>query len=255
MLVDKFKKQKLNQQTKPKVFLGGYSLVEMLITLAIISTLLTLVGILLTTLLKTSISTEARTTARKESEYLSAVLRINIANADPEKVLVFSAPNREMNEDGEFINLAGVDITAVSLDGSVANEIHVLPLNGNKWVCIAHAYVDTIEGPRGMLLRTSASLTTIPVDSIDGATHKKCFSPNPNPDLYTYLTYMNSSQINVNVPDINSALQFNAYSSPSGNVYVRTTIGVKPVEWIGGSRGALRPEYIRSSLVKTSLMK
>jgi type II secretory pathway pseudopilin PulG len=232
---------------------AGYSLVEMLISLGLISGVLVLVGLVLTTMIKTSIMADVRTLARTESEFLATVMQRNIENSIPDNVLLFNKANPYEIEEGVFVSNES-DFTHVLFDGTAATEVHMLPVTSDRWICIAVGY-EVVDGEEQVyVMRTSASTALIsPYDDV--ANHSSCFDPDDNADLYDYLTFFNSEQVSISTDELRYAFELRGVQSPYGNIYIQSIIGVSPLEWIGGTTGPLKPEYLRTSLFKTHSVK
>jgi type II secretory pathway pseudopilin PulG len=232
----------------------GYSLVEMLISLGLISGVLVLVGLVLTTMIKTSIMADVRTLARTESEFLATVMQRNIENSIPDNILLFNRTNPYIIENGAIVVNEAIEFNNVLFDGSVANEIHMLPLTSDRWVCIAPGY-EIVDGEEHVyIMRTTVSTSIIsPYDDIDN--HSSCFNPADNVELYDYLTYFNSEQVSISTEELRYAFELKGVQSPSDNLYIQSVIGVSPLEWIGGTTGPLKPEYLRTSLFKTHAIR
>jgi len=232
----------------------GYSLVEMLIALGLISGVLILVGLVLTTMIKTSIMADARTLARTESEFLAVVMQRNIANSIPDNILLFNRANPYLLENGSLVVNDSIEFNKVSFNGEIANEIHMLPVSGNRWICIAVGH-ELVDGEnRVFIIRTTASTSLIPSYG-DISSHSSCFNPAENTEMYDYLTYFSSEQVSISTVENPYAFELKAVKSPSGNLYIQSVIGVSPLDWIGGTTGPLKPEYIRTSLFKTHVIR
>lgn len=247
-----FIKKKKNKRTH----IEGYSLVEMLITLALISFVLTFVGIALTTMLKASIMSDARTVSRQEIEVLSSSLRLSIGNSRAERVQVFESDWTIL--DGDLIQEEVSPVFTAIAMGVPGNEIHILPTKADRWVCIASiskANPDVIGGIQKIVIRTSADFNVIPSTSTNLADHQKCFDPSANPELYDYMSFLTSESVTVNIPDTNNGFLITAYKSSNTNIFIDTHIGLTPLEWIGGTRGLLKPEFTRDAIYKTGLIK
>lgn len=245
----------MKKQDNTRSLINGYSLVEMLITLALISFVLTFVGVALTTMLKASIMSDARTKSRQEIEVLSTSLRLSIGNARSERVQVFESDWTIL--DGDLIQEEVSPVFTAIAVGSPGNEIHVLPTKADRWVCIAtvsKANPNVIGGIQKLVIRTSADFNVIPSSSTTLADHQKCFDPTANPELYDYMSFLTSESVTVNVPSINNGFMLTAYKSSNDNIYIDSHIGLTPLEWIGGSKGPLKPEFTRDAIYKTGLI-
>jgi len=228
----------------------GYSLVEMLISLALISGVLILVGLVLTTMIKTSIMADIRTLARTESEFLAAIMQRNIENSIPNNIFLFKRASPYLLENGNLIVNESIEFNQVAFSGEIANEIHMLPASSDHWICIATGR-EIIEGREHVYIMRTAASTALISSYGDMESHASCFNPSKNSEVYDYLTYFNSEQVSISTGEDSYAFELRGVKAPSGNLYIQSRIGVSPISWIGGTNGPLKPEYLRTNLFKT----
>lgn len=156
---------------------SGYTLLEMLITIAIISFVIMLVGVTLTTLIRTSMVSSIKMQIRDEADLIFDVIERNIKQTDPANILIYNSSNVRRYENGVvFTNDASANlITAYStllpegdltVAPNIANEIHVLPNKSTRWICIG--FFKNSAGTQGYIVKSS-------YPAMSGSDHRKCF--------------------------------------------------------------------------------
>lgn len=244
----KFKNNKHNKY-------GAYSLVEMLITMALISFLLTGVSLILNTMIRVSTMTDARTLARSETEFVTEVLDLAISNSGASNVSVFDSTGRGLTSDGQIVIVGSEAFEYVAPDsGIVGNEIHLISTKADRWTCIGY-FVGVVDGEEhGFILKTSASTELIPPGSTSALEHSRCFEPS-NPDLYEYLTYFNSFDISIESSPDNAPFTVQYYNGGDQNLYVVMGITARPENWVAGEQAYLSPYYHRELVSRTRKLK
>lgn len=220
----------------------GFSLVEMLITIAIMGTVMIISSTVLSTLIRVSTVSSNKVRARNESEFVLELLRRTIRNSDPSDVYVFRSNVAEGVSLGRFYDvendiIVGEVDESVYLNGlpenAVGNEIQFRPYGFANWLCLGF-FKDTDDPDKGYLLWTSG------YDLRDH--HEDCFAPN-NPS--SYLMLLNSDYINIKDFGI-SYMQ-----SADGNYIITFDILSEPMHWYLGPKAVLEREVYRKGVVST----
>jgi len=68
----------------------GFSLIEMLLTIAIISFVMTISAAVLSTLIRVSTSSSNKIRARNESEFVLELVRRTVRNSNPKDIRIFN---------------------------------------------------------------------------------------------------------------------------------------------------------------------
>lgn len=224
----------------------GFSLIEMLLTIAIISFVMTISSAVLSTLIRVSASSSNKIRARNESEFVLELIRRTVRNSNPKDISIFDNksgegkfssfryydPKENKMEDGHG---SASDIYEESLkEGEIGNEIHFRPYGYKDWVCIGY-FIAQKDGKEdmddGYLLMTSRS------DLI--SKHEDCFDNPP------YLIVLNSPYINVR--------DFNVFYTVSGDMSYLVSFDVilEPLDWyLGGNPNFIR-QVIRQGTIST----
>ncbi len=216
----------------------GFSLVEMLITIAIIGTVMLISSVTLTTLIKVSTVSSNKIRARNESEFVLELIRRTVRNSDPSDVLIFNSLDvRKYNSETLAIeNDASVDIENSYNDDGLGeneqgNEIHFRPYGYKDWICIGF-FLSSLEGSeRGYILRTTA-------EDLAGS-HESCF------DRSDYLISLNSDYVDINNFKI-------AYTiSNDSNYVIRFDIESEPIDWYLAPGAPINKKVFRQGIVST----
>lgn len=147
----------------------GVSLIEMIITIAIITAVVLVSSVTLNTLIKTSAISSAKTTTRQESEFVLELVRRNVRNSSEKDIYFYKTEGREFNETSDKlvddVNVTGYT-TPVS-EGSLANEVHFRPSGYTRWVCIGY-FPTTTNDTRGYIVKSSYPDNQNPTSCLDG---------------------------------------------------------------------------------------
>ena len=216
----------------------GFSLVEMLITIAIIGMVMLISSTTLISLIKVSTVSSNKIRARNESEFVLELVRRTVRNSDPSDVYIFDTDSaRVFNFDTGQVQ-SNPDTPPAVIEAAYAevpeneygNEIHFRPYGYRDWICLA--YFPSAQNPEmGYIIRTSAA------DLSDE--HENCFG---NAE---YVMVLNSDYVNVKGFNI-------AYTvSNDGNHIIRFDITSEPVDWYLSSGSPIKRTVFRQGIVST----
>jgi hypothetical protein len=218
----------------------AFSLVEMLITLGIMSLVLLIATQTLVTIFKVSTITQLKTTARNEINFATDLMEKLLANSNVADVYIYEGTNDIRAYDstnGTIFSEQSSDQLALEYDsrkGDLGNEIHIRPYGYSLWVCIGYfnGYEDESSGY--LIKRTLPDLN-------DG--HHTCFDTD---DIGTYpILVLNSEDVNVNDFKISYIK-----SSDLNNVFYVDS-EMEPVHWVPGDRSSMERAVFRQAIVTT----
>lgn len=218
----------------------AFSLVEMLITLGIMSLVLLIATQTLVTIFKVSTITQLKTTARNEINFATDLMEKLLANSNVADVYIYEGTNDIRAYDstnGTIFSEQSSDQLALEYDsrkGDLGNEIHIRPYGYSLWVCIGYfnGYEDESSGY--LIKRTLPDLN-------DG--HHTCFDTD---DIDTYpILVLNSEDVNVNDFKISYIK-----SSDLNNVFYVDS-EMEPVHWVPGDRSSMERAVFRQAIVTT----
>jgi hypothetical protein len=213
----------------------GVSLVEMLLTMVILSFVMILTGLLLTTLLTTSAVSKSRTMVRTDTEFILELLRRNVRNSQPQEINLFRISNRVFDVTNNRVisstpnSEAGYEVPI--LEGDTGTELHFRPLGSEKWVCIGY-FPDSNNSDLGYILQASTLNRTNPSD---------CFN---SPTSYQSTLILNSEDTDVDY------LNISFYYGVDDNIIYTIESSMKPRYWVGDKMG-IKPEYTKQVVVST----
>jgi len=221
----------------------GFSLVEMLITIAIMGTVMIISSTVLSTLIRVSTVASNKIRARNESEFVLELLRRTIRNSDPSDVYVFKSNEPGVVTDGRSYDPEN-DIIVGEVDeedvytnglpeGQVGNEIQFRPYGFTNWLCLGF-FKDMDDPDKGYIIWTSG------YDLRDN--HESCFAPD-NPS--SYLMLLNSDYINITDFGISYMV------SADGNYILTFDIFSEPMNWYLGPNAVMDREVHRRGVVST----
>jgi prepilin-type N-terminal cleavage/methylation domain-containing protein len=217
----------------------AFSLVEMLITIAIMGTVMVISSTVLSTLIRVSTVSSNKIRARNESEFVLELLRRTIRNSDPSDVYIFKS---NIGEGGRFYN-PETDTVVGTIneellysegleEGEIGNEIQFRPYGFSNWLCLGFFY-DINHPEKGYILWTSG-------DDLRGE-HETCFESFPN----SYLMVLNSDYINI------KDFGISYMNSPDGNYIISFDIFSEPMYWYLAPGAPLNREVYRKGVVST----
>jgi len=219
----------------------GFSLVEMLVTLAIISMVMIVSATVLTTLVKVSTVANDKIQARNESEFVLELVRRTVRNSNPQDVYIFKSDTvRHYNPETGIVEPIENKNVALAYEeglgeGESGNEIQFRPYGYRDWICLAY-FKSSEDDERGYILKTSAQDL--------GGNHESCFYMDPA-DPSSYLMILNSDHINV------KDLTISYVELVDGNYMITFDIRSEPVNWYLSGNSPLRPEVFRQGVVST----
>jgi prepilin-type N-terminal cleavage/methylation domain-containing protein len=221
----------------------GFSLVEMIITIAIMGVVMIISSTVLSTLIRVSTVSSNKIRARNESEFVLELLRRTIRNSDPSDVYIFKSNDPDAlgqvraydpENDVMVSEIDEEDIYASGLpEGQVGNEIQFRPYGFSNWLCLGFFH-DKDDESKGYILWTSG------YDLRDN--HASCFASN---NSSSYLMLLNSDYINI------KDFQISYMKSADGNYIITFDILSEPVNWYLGPNGVIDREVHRKGVVST----
>jgi len=220
----------------------GFSLVEMLITIAIMGVVMLTASSTLTTLIKISTVSSNKTRVRSESEFVLELVRRTVRNSNPSDVYIFNSEavreydpdtNVVVNSDGMLASPAVLQVyDNPVLENQVGNEIHFRPYGYESWICIGY-FPSTKDDGMGYILKTSAQNLLNQQET--------CFDS----DTGDYVIALNSEVVNIKSFDI-------AYTVlRDTNYLIRFDIEAEPTEWYLAEGAPVKRLVHRQAVVST----
>ncbi len=216
----------------------GVSLIEMLLTMLILTFVMIIAGVVLTTMIRTSIMATSRTSVRTDTEFILELIKRNVRNSQPQDIKVFKVVDRRYNESTNAIestdanSLGGYDIPI--LEGDFGTEVQFRPIGSDRWICIGYfenKWVDE-EEKKGYILKGSSANLNDPSD---------CFN---SPSASKEIMVLNSSDSNV------QSLKVSYYAGYGENKIYLVESTIVPIFWIEGKTG-IKPEYVKQVITST----
>ncbi|MCK9369048.1 prepilin-type N-terminal cleavage/methylation domain-containing protein [Candidatus Dojkabacteria bacterium] len=210
----------------------GVSLVEMLITIVILSVIMILTTTTLTTLIKVSAAANGRSMSRDDSEFVIELIRRSVRNSYADDVYIYNVSGRTYDTTTKKIvseNVSGY--TTPVAQGAVGNEIHFRPTGYSRWICIAYFPTET-DASIGYIVKSS---------TVDNATPSSCFD-STNPQYLQYAMVLNSDDVYAEF------LNFQMYKTAENNLRVISSIKMKPA-LMPKKMGNITPEYFKQALI------
>lgn len=226
-----------------KKSVSAFSLIEMLITIAILAIVLLIATQTLNTVFRVSTISKFKSVTRNEIGFSIELLERLLANSNVVDVYLYdSLSARTYNEETGLIeddptaNLSLVygDQIVSGLEGS---EIHIRPYGYSIWVCIGHFKAhDNPE--RGYLLKR-----TVP-NLRDYHDHGSCFDTAYLSDAHPVLSLTSED---VKVEDF--GISYIRSSNLNNVFYVNLTM--EPTSWVPGDSSSLERSIVRQAVVTT----
>lgn len=218
----------MNKEQQKKYY-DGFSLVEMLITMAIMMIVMLIVFVTFNTMVTTSIRSDLKLKARDEADMGLELLRKFLRHAEAEEIFVYnSATVRKFDQSAvEVVNAAPPQTVTSTYntpleEGQPGNEIHMRPSGSDRWICFGR-FVDS-EG-KGYFMKSSGVLDS---DEDGIYEHEDCFNNN--------LSDYKKNTIIINSDDVdfkNFTVRY--YRSISENSMVLAELESIPSRWFGKS--------------------
>lgn len=231
----------------------GFTLLETLITMVIVSIVILFISFLYVELVKTSLQSSIRMQARDESELTFELLQKNIKQADPQYIILFDSSGnlggvRRFNNTTGLTTYSGTEesvyLNPVTDPTQFANEIHILPANSSRWICFAFVK-DSTDPSMGYIVKSSSGSISTDTTSPSGLLeHADCLKGSETEFKKNRLV-LNSS--NVNIKDFSMASYFDTYS---GNKTVVINLTSQPTKWMGDETEPT--EIVRQLVVSTN---
>lgn len=223
----------------------GFTLVEMLITIAILGIIMMISSTVLTTLIRVSIVANDKIRARNESEFVLELMRRTVRNSNPADVYIFNSlyednVGRWFDPEGEvFVDEGDLEVAYGTVVGEneSGNEIQFRPYGYQDWICLGffETSPEQEDEVRGYLVWSSGK------DLVRN--HQSCFGDPHGP--YGYLMILNSEYINIKNFEIYYTV------SPDGNYLITFNILSEPVHWYLARGAPVNREVLRQTVVST----
>ena len=221
----------------------GFSLVEMLITIAIMGMVMLIASITLSTLIKISTVSSNKTRVRNETEFVLELVRRTVRNSNPADVSIYNSleartydsANDRVTNNPEIPDISTVYALPLG-ENITGNEIHFKPYGYTNWICIGFFRDANPESEMGYVIKTSTQ------DLWGNA--EKCFD-RTNPDYSMYTIGLNSENVDINSFNI-------AYTeSTGGNYIIRFDLSAQPITWYLATGAPVNREVFRQAVVTT----
>lgn len=197
----------------------AFSLVEMLLTIAILGIVTLLVATTLTTLIKVSMVSNSKNQARNDVNFITELLNRSLGNSNVGDITLYqSSAVRKFNRSTMKVEDADTGIGSIYnnptlLVGVPSNEMHVRSYGYNIWSCIGF-FQDSEDSEIGYLLKTT---------SYTLENHADCFDENRQGGYIAVL-----HDFTVNVIDLN--IEYLVVGDDGDNMFIINTV-VEPHHW------------------------
>lgn len=219
----------------------AFSLVEMLITIAIIAIVLLIATQTLNTVFRVSTITKLKTETKNEVGFAMELVERLLANSNVVDVHIFETNDiRFFDEESGEINTEATanleeEYGGETISGAEGTEIHIRPYGYSLWVCLGYFEGTGENTDKGYFVKRT--MPTLP----DG--HSSCFDTTTQPQYP--LLVLNSENVTVN----NFQVSYIKSSEINNVFYVDVTM--EPTSWVPGETPAVSPEVIRQAIVTT----
>jgi len=220
----------------------AFSLVEMLITIGILSIVLLIATQTLNTVFRISAITQFKTVTKNEVGFSLELIERLLANSNVVDVYLYDTVDaRTYNVETESIDtVPGANIPMIYgsriESGITGNEIHIRPYGYGLWVCLG--YFQGVQNPeQGYLLKRTT--TTLP------SGHQSCFDTDEILIDTHPLFVLNSDEVKVNEFSVSYIK-----SSNLNNVFY-VNITMEPVNWVPGGNDQIQRSVVRQAVITT----
>jgi prepilin-type N-terminal cleavage/methylation domain-containing protein len=228
----------------------AFSLIEMLMTLGIMSIVVLIATQTLNTVFRVSTISKFKTVTRSEISFSMELVERLLSNSNVRDVYIYNpTPDqtiepvqpivRYYNEETNTIDNSpsglGITYDVETNPGDSGTEIHIRPYGYDMWVCVG--YFVNEEMDKGYLLKRT-------VDELDSSNtdHSSCF--NSGYSMADPILVLNSEDVNVN-----DFVVSYAQSSDINNVFY-VDMEMEPTSWAPGE-SAIERAVIRQAIVTT----
>jgi prepilin-type N-terminal cleavage/methylation domain-containing protein len=239
-----------NKKTKLRVkSYTAFTLMEMIVTLAIMAIVFLLISATFMAIVKASIISNSLMSTRDEADLALRVIENSVKQSDPEYVMIYNssgvrtytASTFRVNNTGSPTDIATVYGTKVAMGSQAGNEIHMLPQGSDRWICIGY-FIDPSTN-HGYLLKTSSKAIATPAD------HDNCFDPSFD-DYKKNTIQLTTDGFNIvddpAVPD--DGLRMSYFYGDNENTIYFLEVTAAPYRWFGDTKPL---QIVRQSVVTT----
>ncbi len=226
--------------------IAAFSLVEMLITIAILSIVMLIATQTLNTIFKVSTISRYKTVTRNEMGFALELVERLLANSNVVDVYIYdSSEVRAYNEGNDAIvnvDPQGEEVlednVALVYDqeldtADVGNEIHFRPYGYSLWVCIGYFKdVNSDDDTKGFLIKRTID---------DLSDHASCFSTDEDEPLMV----LTSEDVQVNDFTVSYIK-----SSDINNVF-HVNLTMEPTSWVPGESDLIERTVTRQATITT----
>jgi len=222
----------------------AFSLIEMLITMAILGIIFITCALVLTTLIKVSTVSTNKMRVRSESEYIQELLKRTIRTTEPQYANIYNSSTMRIYnpENGKVVDYGRSNNPYSPLvETEIGNEIHLKSFGSNRWVCVGFFYgVDNEmesdgETKKGYILKTT-------MDVVDYSP-SNCFNPAKNAE-FNYIL-LNSKYVNI------SEMKVSYRETEDKNKEFILDIHADAINWYFAKGAPLKRDLYRQSIIKT----
>jgi prepilin-type N-terminal cleavage/methylation domain-containing protein len=142
----------------------GFSLVEMLITLALLGFIMVLVAVVLTTMIKVAAVTNTKNMARNDVNYITEFVTKSLSNTHLSEIYLYNSVEGKFYDATEGRVVGDADYSDFEfIDGMSGNELHVDSFNYGIRNCYGF-FKDSEDSERGYFLKSTAKNVEDPAD-------------------------------------------------------------------------------------------
>lgn len=216
----------------------AFSLVEMLLTIAIIGIIMLLVATTLTTLIKVSMISNSKNLARNDSNFVMEYMGRILGNSTFSDIRIYDSSSvREFNlEEMNMVEDGDIEAVYTAPDVSSGNEIHVKSLGYEQWICIGF-FRDPEDSTEGYLVKSIYYET-------DLGNHSSCFEPGDAINTKNFALLHSDS-----VKFTNFNVEYMSVGNNSNMFIIDST--VIPVNWPTSFSVPMNKEITRQTTVST----
>lgn len=233
----------------------GFSLVEMLMTIAILSIVMLLVASTLNTVIRTSQTANSKNQARSDVNYIVNTYERLITNSDLEDIKMYNSlafrkfgfTESRIPQIQTIETLPDPEYVPITTDGGLGNEIHVRLYGTNYWTCIGY-FRNGYDGnyyPSSSTIKYGYIVKAIMKDSVT-VDHSSCF----NSEATITLLHSYSNNIMVKNPSAdytNIPFKMEYIEVDENNSMFNIRVSVQPLWW------PLKGTYLKQSWVTREL--